>query len=116
MASLAAQQEGRLPFLSAQSADKLMFRTKTASATKLWLAALSSERRFSLRDPSAPDNDDRALPCHLSRGARTLRCDGHAPTAPSALPPGRGWDECSRVTCGEGGERWRKDRKRRAVS
>ena len=54
MASLAAQQEGRLPFLSAQSADKLMFRTKTASATKLWLAVLSSVRRFSLRDPSAP--------------------------------------------------------------
>ena len=78
MASLAAQQEGRLPFLSAQSADKLMFRTKTASATKLWLAVLSSERRFSLRDPSAPDNDDRALPCHLPRVARR-RCVATAP-------------------------------------
>ena len=75
---LAAQQEGRLPFLSAQSADKLMFRTKTASATKLWLAVLSSERRFSLRDPSAPDNDDRALPCHLPRVARR-RCVATAP-------------------------------------
>ena len=112
---LPAQQEGRYPFLqraNPNQAGLLISRAKTASAAKLWLAAIASERRFALRDPSAPDDDERALPCHLSRGARTLRCDGHAPTAPSALPPGgRGWDACSRATCGEGGERWRKERR-----